>query len=322
MSDVVLGDALVSLIYAFELGDPEGAALLAGNVALRHNFGFNRRDTESRTRAAWDLPRQDFQPGVPWHVTGAVIGLDVALAPLRLRRVAADRLSDAPRLSSIEREAIAVGVVLIDPRRLADADRDAVADAIGRGRARIAALADGQEPPQAIFEELGLDGWRRRALEWSLERDRATIPAQFTLVDALVLGGGSKISGLDAWGTAGLYAYGCVCSRFAGPRVWRALEGRYQLPTVAATMGDLNLAVAMMLRDLRLPAPLARSVLETAARDFIDELPLTSAGEWWGLSRYAQALKRQRFEDYVAAAAAVDGALVPEDDEPIPQVFE
>jgi hypothetical protein len=87
-------------------------------------------------------------------------------------------------------------------------------------------------------------------------------------------------------------------------------------------MGDLNLAVAMMLRDLRLPAPLARSVLETAARDFIDELPLTSAGEWWGLSRYAQALKRQRFEDYVAAAAAVDGALVPEDDEPIPQVFE
>ena len=56
-------------------------------------------------------PRQDFQPGVPWHVGGSILGLDVALAPLNLRRMTMDRIADAPKLSSIEREALAVSVI-------------------------------------------------------------------------------------------------------------------------------------------------------------------------------------------------------------------
>ena len=38
-----------------------------------------------------------------------------------------------------------------------------------------------------------------------------------------------------------------------------------------------------------------------------------TATDWWSLSRQAQALKRQRVEDYVSAAAAVNGPLVPEE---------
>jgi hypothetical protein len=38
-----------------------------------------------------------------------------------------------------------------------------------------------------------------------------------------------------------------------------------------------------------------------------------SGTDWWSLSRGAQALKRQRTEDYVSAAAAVNGPLVPEE---------
>src|SRR5262249_18437709 len=36
VSDFVLSEALLSVVYAMDLGDPDGAALLASNVALRH----------------------------------------------------------------------------------------------------------------------------------------------------------------------------------------------------------------------------------------------------------------------------------------------
>src|SRR5262249_16799853 len=40
LADIVLADTLVSFAYAADIGDPDGAALLAGNVSLRHDFGF------------------------------------------------------------------------------------------------------------------------------------------------------------------------------------------------------------------------------------------------------------------------------------------
>ncbi len=150
--DVVLGDALLSLTYAAELGDPEGSATLARNVALRHDFGFSRRDAEIRTRTAWAIPKQDYLPGIPWHVTGSVLGLDIALAPLALRRTSLDRLPDAPRLPSQERDAFALSVALMNPRRLRDDDLGAIAAAIDRGRSRVAALASGGETLEAVAD--------------------------------------------------------------------------------------------------------------------------------------------------------------------------
>jgi hypothetical protein len=40
--------------------------------------------------------------------------LDVALAPMNLRRMTFDRIADAPKLSSVEREALAVSVNLLE----------------------------------------------------------------------------------------------------------------------------------------------------------------------------------------------------------------
>jgi hypothetical protein len=77
-------------------------------------------------------------------------------------------------------------------------------------------------------------------------------------------------------------------------------------------MGDLHLAVALRLAELRLPAALARPVLTIAMQDFLDELSARHDSDWWGLSRQAQRITLRRVEDYVAAAAAVDGPLVPD----------
>jgi hypothetical protein len=313
LEDIVLGDALLSLVYAADIGDPDGAALLAGNVSLRHDFGFGRRDSDTRLKTPWLLPRQDFQPGVPWHVTGSVLGLDIALAPMNLRRMTMDRIGDAPKLSSIEREALAVGVSLLDPSRLKDADRDAIAEAIGRGRDRVRALGAGTESLASVADLLGFDGWRHRAMEWWLKNDPQSVARQFTMIDLLVLGGGAPEADLDAWGTSAIYSEGCACTKMPGPRFWRVLDGRPQFPMMAATMGDFNLVVALMLREMNLPSVLVKPVLATAMQDFIDDVNPVSGTDWWSLSRGAQALKRQRTEDYVSAAAAVNGPLVPEE---------
>lgn len=314
LADIVLGDAFLSLAYAADIGDPDGAALLAGNVSLRHDFGLGRRDSAARTRTPWTVPRQDFQPGIPWHVTGSLLGLDIALAPLNLRRLTTDGMADAPRLSSIEREAFAVSIVLMEPPRLKDADLDLMAEAIARGRERVNALAAGVEPPDAVAELLGFDGWRRRALSWSVQNEPQSVPSRFSLVDLLEVGGGAKGADVDAWGTSAIHADGCACTELPSSRSWRMLEGRPQLPMMAATMDDLSLATALMLREMKLPAALARSVLTVAMQDFIDETDPANSHDWWSLSRSAQTLRRQRVEDYVSVAAAVNGPLVPESD--------
>jgi hypothetical protein len=82
---------------------------------------------------------------------------------------------------------------------------------------------------------------------------------------------------------------------------------------MAAMMVDLHLQVALLLDQMGLPAALARTVLTVAVQDFIDEVGPTDGNDWRALSRRAQQLDRRQVEDYVAVAAAVDGAFVPEE---------
>jgi hypothetical protein len=248
-------------------------------------------------------------------VTGSVLGLDIALATLSLTRISPDRLSDAPRLPSNEREAFAVSVALMNPRHLLDADRDAIAAAISRGSRRVAAMAAGGEPFEPLADAIGLDGWRRRAIPWMLTNDPASVPSMFSLVEFLTLGGGAGGADLNAWGTTALQSAGCACTRMASPHSWRLMSGRPQMAFMAAGIPDLNLYVASVLGEMHLPAALAKSVLGAAALDFVEEVGPSDPNDWWTVARAARSISRERIEDYVAAAAAVDGPLVPDDTE-------
>jgi hypothetical protein len=309
LADTVLAEALLSLAYAIDIGEPDGAVLLAGNVARRHDFGFGIRDADTRERIAWSLPKQDVVPGSPWHVAGSLLGLDVALAPLVLRRITADPVATAPKLTSNEREAFAVSVALMSASALTNADRDAIASAIERGRERVAALT--ADVLAAAASEIGMDGWRRRALRWDLANDAARVPSMFSMTELLRLGGGPAPSSLDAWGMSALASEGCLCIRLLAPGRWTVWIGRPQLGMMATGVADLNLHVAVMLRDLRLPAALARHVLTAAVQDFVDTVKPTDAYDWLTLVRAAQQLSRDQVEDYVASAAA-DGPLLPQ----------
>jgi hypothetical protein len=284
--------------------------LLVGNVAQRHDFGIGRSERGMRPHLEWAHPRQRISAGVPWHVSGSLLGLELALSSQALRRVNAERVVDAPTLSTNEREAFAASVALLNPYALRDGDRDVIAEAIARGRQRVTLLAEEGGALDQIADEIRMDGWRRRALQWMLVREPERIGSMFSMTELLYLGG-APVNDLQSWGMAAHATLGCICSRLAPPGEWRTLLGRPQLGLMATVVPDLHLQVAILLRELQLPAAIARSVLTAAVQDFIDEARTTDANDWIGLVRAAQALSRERVEDYVAGATAY-GPLIPD----------
>jgi hypothetical protein len=309
IADDLLARNLLSFAYAISIGDPDGTALLATDVSHRHDFGLGVRDGDLRARGAWAVPRQQVAPNVPWHVAGSLLGLDAALSGLALRRVSTDHALEAPRLTVNAREAFATSVSLLDPAALRDADRDAIADAIERGRRRALGATD-PRGLDALAIEVSIDGARRRALAWTLAHEPERLQSMLSLSELLALGGG-RADALHAWGMAGMAASGCLCSRLLGPGAWRVLAGRPQLGLAASALPDLNLRVAVLLKELGLPAPLAKVVLSGAMQDFIDEVRPTDDNDLLSLARTARALTRERLEDYVAVATA-SGPLVPD----------
>jgi hypothetical protein len=308
-ADEAAAQALVAIAYAVDLGDPDGAALLPGDVSRRHDFGFGQKDNDQRLRAAWMTPRQDVSPGVPWHVDGSLLGLDIAMAPAVLRRLSVDRAL-APTLTSNERETFAVGFGLMNPFALTDTARDAIADGIERGRRRIL-VVKAFAGVDAVADELDMDGWRRRAIRWTAVHEPDRLESMFSLGELLALGDPAREVDLDPWGTSAMVSTGCVCTRMPSPGRLPLFVGRRQIGLLATAVPDLNLHVARTLARLRLPARLAKYVLSAAVQDFVDEVRATDPDDWLSLIRGAGGIPRDRIEDYVAAAAA-DGPLVPD----------
>jgi hypothetical protein len=307
--DVVLAEVLSSIAYALTLGDPEGPTLLGGDVARRHDFGIGSRVPGIRAGRPWSLPEQHYDPGVPWHVTGSLVGLDIAMAPLALKRLIGDGLPGPPVLGSNDRETFARSVALMNPYVLKDVERDRIGTTLARGRERAAEARTDAEI-DGIADAVRMDGWRRRALRWTTAHEPELKISFLSLVELFVLGGGD-VAELHAWGSAMTPVWGCLCTRMPAPNAWRFVTGRPQQGVLATALPDLMLHVAATLHELDLPAGLARSVLGTAVQQFVDTVQPNDGNDWLALVRGAQEISRERFEDFVAAAAAVGGPLVP-----------
>src|SRR5262249_20620813 len=163
-----------------------------------------------------------------------------------------------------------------------------------------------------LANEIAIEPWRRRTIRWTLAHERDRVPTMLSLTEVLVLGGG-RPDALDAWGMAAV-STGCLCPRLPRPGSWPALMGPPQPGLVAVGVADLNLHVAVMLKQMQLPAALARVILSGAMQDFIDEVRPTDDGDWLTLVRRARLVPRDRVEDYIAAATAT-GPLVPDSEQ-------
>jgi hypothetical protein len=307
VADRLLADGLTALTYAFALGDADGTALLGGDASTRHDFGF--ADVSKFKRGAWDEPRQELAAGRPWRVQGSLFGLDIALGRLAMRRLTTDKIA-VPKIAGNDAAGFVRGFALLDPYAMADADQAAIAQAIARGRQRVSALQKRPDDLAAVADAAGLDGWRRRAVQWSLTSAPDRVESYFSMSELLTLGQVESRPSLDSWGTSVNAGSGCFCTELEPRSPWWAATGRNQLGILPAAVPDVHLRVAVALQSLGLPAVLAKGVLSAVVRRFLDDARPMDADDWLGLVRFAQATSDELIEDAVAALTA-SGPLLP-----------
>jgi len=300
---------MLALAYALNLGDGSTSAV-NGATIRRHDFGFADKDAETRVRTPWVEPSAQVRAGAPWHVRGSLLGLELGLSGFAVRRLTSDVLPAAPVLAPSERDVFTKSVALMNPWLLRDDDRDEIAAAIERGRRRVTALGHGDDDWPGLADEISLDGWRRRAVRWTVEQEPDRVLSLFSLGELLYLGRPPATTRLQAWGVAGSAHDGCFCAIVTPPGQWRLAIGRPSRGLLAAHVLDLNLRVALALAELKLPAALARAVLATAMQDYVDRVKPLHMDDWLTMVRSAQALSTARINDYVSALTA-SGPLVP-----------
>ncbi len=296
-----LATVLIDLAYAAALGPAEGAPAASEDVARRHEFGLGEPQAPGSPRAGWGVPHEVAGPGQRWHAQGALLGLDVGLARLALRRLDTD-VPPMPALSAADRRAFAEGAVLVREAALDDAGRDAIAEALAEGRARLAGAAADPHRLAAVAVDLGLRDWRRGLLPWIAAHDPEHLESALTLGEVFRLGAPEGAAhALAAWGASARGDDGCLCPDLRRPASLDALAGHAADGRMAALAPDLHLRVAELLAARRLPASLAPAILSLAVQDLMDQARPAFLDDMLGISRFARALDGRRMDDYVAA---------------------
>ena len=312
-SDVYLAQAFLSLAYAPHLGAPETTALLGGDPAWRHSFGLEDGRAGQSVLNPWRLAAETRGVTEGWYLAGSILNLDLALQRLSLRRVASDRLPDPPALRETDRQALSEAVVLMNPADQSDAARDELVAALARGRQRLASVGRTGEAAGGIAQAAGLDEWREEALAWSIESDPAAVAALFSLGDLVRLGANPPApeSRWHAFGTSAWSLEAWLTLRYPVAAPWTTMTGRNGTRVVPALVQDLTLGLAEALAARKLPASLLRGVLAAATQDLLDQLRANHDDDWMTMTAQAQAVVRERIDDYVAALTS-GGPLRPD----------
>ncbi len=310
-SEQALAEVLTSILYAAYLGEPDGPAVSGGNVATRHDLALVPT-TPPRPVGAWRVPVEQFRNRGGWHVSGSLLGLDAALSRLALRRLDTSTMPSQSRLSTAERQTAALAAALLNPYRLTDGGRDEITAALGRGRARLAALGPTRDEVERVARAAGLSEWRREALAWTLSQQPDKARSALSLLELLWLGSPrpSGTAPLDPWGAATLPLTGCLCLQMPRARAWEELSGRPAQGAMSTRAADVSILVAEALATRGLPAALAPGVVAFAMQDALDDARPAYFDDWSGFTTAVTALPAAKLDDYIAALTA-GGPLIP-----------
>jgi hypothetical protein len=308
LADELLARGLMELAYAVALGHPDRPVISADEAARRHDFA---RPVAGRRSLAWELPTTGAAPGRGWHVTGALLGLDLGLADFTLVRLSLKPPPRKPTLAEDQRRVLVETVALVDAAALVDEDRTAIVSAIRQGRARLAAARTAQDAV-AIADDIRLSPARRTLLSWTIANERESLPTFLSLSELLWLGlGDAPVTGnVHAWGVPAWPRTGCLCLEVLDRQPWETLTGRWRSGTFSSGFPDLNLRLAELLEELGMPAPLLAPVLAAATLDLVETAQVRDADDRHGLLDFVHALRRERVEQYLALLTT-DGPLVP-----------
>jgi hypothetical protein len=301
--DVLLAELLASYAYAIAIGDPDSPMLLTVNPARLHDFDIGGSDTwllAHSTRVASGMV-----------LRGSLLGLERALAVSSLRQATLDAPVDAPSLGQMDLQGIAESVATMNPFRLDDRGRDALAGVLRRGRERIAIAARDRNEIDALAEHAGVERWRRRLMRLAAGSGPAAMMQYWSLGEACGIGQSDATTpDMRVWGVAQRLTDGSWEQALPLRLSMHELGGRIGVGLVSAQFADLHLRVVEWLAELKLPAGLAPGVLRAAAWDLAMHTQMADLDDWLAVVRTAQTLPADRMADHVSALTA-DGPLVP-----------
>jgi hypothetical protein len=308
VADALGALALQEVAYAVSMGWAEGLPLKADAAAARHRLTIDATAGQNDD-VSWTSPRITTGGGAAWHVRGGVLGLDLALAPVTLRRLSMNPPSAPPTLSDGNRHLLTTTVVLLDRRRFTDAAQREVAEAIARGRARVAG-ATSPEGVASLASEAGLSPLRVGLGRWSAQANLDSRHSLFSLPELIRLGlGGRPFPAiLSGWGNrettiSGRHACGPLPVLF-----WERYAGRWSHGMLAYSVPDLQLALASQLADMQFPAVLVPDLMAIAVQDFVHSVPARHPDDWQSMSHWVAGLKRETTEQYLGRLT-IDGPL-------------
>lgn len=309
LADELLARGLLEFAYAAALGRHDRTWISAGDTASRHDFAL--RSGGARRNGVWQLPVADADLMRGWRVTGSLLGLDVSLAELSLVALSTRPPLRKPTLNDTDRRVLIEAVALVESVSLVQADADTIVAAIRGGRARLAAVRSPIEAV-ALADEIRLGPTRRTLLPWVVAHEPERVGAFLSPSELFWLGLQKRPieERLHAWGAPGGPRLGCLCLRLIDRRPLETFAGRWNSGIFASGFPDLNLRLAELLAELRMPAPLLGPVLASATLDFINTATSRDQDDRRGLVEFVQALRPDRVERYLALLTT-DGPLVP-----------
>jgi hypothetical protein len=302
--DFLLAHVLPSWAYAAYVGAADSGGLVGGDGSLRHRLGV-RAEGRSRVHQRWTVALSPAARGV---ITGSIVGVQAGLASRALRRLSSDTVPPAPAIDGNDMIPLTLSAALSDPRRLTNADRDALVSAQADGARLIAASQHDAAAVDGLAARAAMSPWRRAVLPWMVTEEPQRIPGQFSAAERARVGG-AALEDFAAWGSVSP-ASGPLQLRMPRARAYELSMGRDADGIVSGHSVDLMLRLTVLLAELKLPAALAAPVLSYAMRDYLDRVRPMHAADIDAFARQAAALSRREVEDYVGALTAV-GPLRP-----------
>lgn len=307
-----IADALLAIVYAPALGDPAGPALLGADIITRHDFGLDAPAAVRRAGMPWSVPRDLVGDGIPWRVQGALLGLDLGLARLSMRRLADNEMPVEPTINLNDQLTIARTIHAINARDLTDAHRDRIVEAIARGRQRVAGAGSDAAAWLALATEARLSFAVRETMAWMASRAPEAVPSLFALRELMWLGTPDLThTELDRWGVYVQGLNGRLTTAMPPPAPWEDFGGRPDGGIMGTQSPDLVLRLVLETARLGIPGRLVPSLLTFAAQDYWHDVSARFPDDWPAMARQALALSASRVEDYVAALAG-NGPLRPQ----------
>ena len=300
--------ALTEAVYAVALGSGEELPLRSRDAARRHTFGKTSGFDGPRDRA-WMPPQVVAETRTAWHVSGSLLGLDVGLAHLSLRRLSRRPPAGRPQLNDGDRHLLIESVVLVERRALTPGAHAALISAMARGRRALTAVGQADDLV-ALTHRLPLSALRRHLAPWVLEHDRTSLATYFSVSEIVALGleTDQAANTLSGWGNS--------CEPLTGRRAagglpdaaWELYGGRLSSGLLASVVPDVQLRVAELLAGLDMPADVLPDVLSSAVLEFVNTVPSRHPDDWRALVLTAAAIGPTAVERFLALLTT-DGVL-------------